>query len=80
MRSRERADAVIHDPQQAAEQVLRFIEERAIISSSGKKIPTEIHTFCVHGDEPTAVPVMQAVRSALHSAGIDVVPLPALLD
>lgn len=79
MRSRERADAVIHDPRRAAEQVLRFIEEKAIISSSGKRIPAEIHTFCVHGDEPTAVPVMQAVRSALQGAGIDVVPLPVLL-
>ena len=79
MASRERADAVIRDPQQAADQVLRFIEERAIVSTSGRKIPGEIHTFCVHGDEPTAVPVMQAVRAALDAAGIAVVPLPALL-
>ncbi|WP_018262277.1 LamB/YcsF family protein [Methylobacterium sp. WSM2598] len=79
MRSRERPDAVIHDPRQAADQVLRFIAEKAIISQSGRKIPARIDTFCVHGDEPTAVPVMRAVRAALDAAGIAVVPLPALL-
>ena len=79
MASRERADAVIRDPQQAADQVLRFIEEKAIVSTSGRRIPGTIHTFCVHGDEPTAVPVMRAVRAALDAAGIAVVPLPALL-
>ncbi len=79
MASRDRADAVIRDPKQAADQVLRFLEEKAIVSTSGRKIPGEIHTFCVHGDEPTAVPVMRAVRAALDAAGIAVVPLPALL-
>ena len=79
MASRDREDALIRDPQRAAEQVLRFIDEKAIVSTSGKKIPCEIHMFCVDGDEPTAVPVMQAVRAALAAAGIAVVPLPVLL-
>ena len=78
MASRERADAVIRDPAKAAEQVLRFISERALVSTSGKRIPAEIQTFCVHGDEPTAVPVMHAVRAALRQAGIAVVSLPEL--
>ncbi|MGR7997737.1 LamB/YcsF family protein [Xanthobacter sp. ZOL 2024] len=78
MASRERADAVIHDPQQAVNQVLRVIEDGALLCSSGKRIPAEVHTFCVHGDEPTAVPVMRALRTALEAAGIDVVPLPQM--
>lgn len=79
MLSRERADAVIRDPARAAEQVLRIIEEGALISLSGRRIPAKVHSFCIHGDEPTAVPVMRQVRVALHGAGIDVVPLPVLL-
>jgi UPF0271 protein len=78
MASRERADAMIRDPARAAAQVVRFIEEEALVSTSGKRIPAKIQTFCVHGDEPTAVPVMQAVRAALQKAGIAVVPLPEL--
>lgn len=78
MASRERDDAVICDPAKAAEQVLRIIETGALISASGKRIPAKVHTFCIHGDEPTAVPVMRAVREALDAAGISVVPLPEL--
>jgi UPF0271 protein len=79
MASRERDDAVITDPEQAARQVLSIIEEKALISTSGKRIPAEIHTFCIHGDEPTAVDVMQVVRARLSEAGVEVVPLPVLL-
>jgi UPF0271 protein len=79
MASRERDDAVITDPEQAARQVLSIIEEKALISTSGKRIPAEIHTFCIHGDEPTAVDVMRVVRARLSEAGVEVVPLPVLL-
>jgi UPF0271 protein len=78
MLSRERDDAMIHDPADAARQVLGIVQDRAITSVTGRKVPAEVHTFCVHGDEPTAVPVMRAVRAELAKAGIDVVPLPAL--
>ncbi len=80
MASRERDDAVIRDPEQAARQVLDIIQNKALISTSGKRIPAEIHTFCIHGDEPTAVDVMRVVRSRLAEAGVEVVPLPALLS
>ncbi|QEL25113.1 5-oxoprolinase subunit PxpA [Bosea sp. F3-2] len=79
MASRERDDAVIHDPEQAARQVLSIIEEKALISTSGKRIPAEVHTFCIHGDEPTAVGVMTVLRERLAQAGVEVVPLPRLL-
>jgi UPF0271 protein len=75
MTSRRFGDAMIHDSNQAIRQVLSFIEERAIISKNGKKIPTRIHTFCTHGDEETGVAVSSAVRQALEQHGIKVVPL-----
>jgi 5-oxoprolinase (ATP-hydrolysing) subunit A len=78
MLSRERDDAVIHDPEVAAQQVVGIVQEGAITSIAGKKIAADVHTFCIHGDEPTAVPVMRAVRAALKSAGIEIVPLPAM--
>ncbi len=79
MLSRQRSDSVIRDPEQALSHVMRILEEGALISIDGKKIPAEIHTFCVHGDEPTAVPVATRVREGLAEAGIAVVPLPVLL-
>jgi hypothetical protein len=50
--------SLIKDTQRDARQVLQFIEEQALGSASGKRIPARIDTFCVHGDKPTAVPVM----------------------
>lgn len=79
MLSRDRDDAVITDGQEAANQVLRFIVDRAIHSISGKRIPADIDTFCVHGDEPTAVAIMREVRSTLEREGIEIVTLPRML-
>lgn len=78
MLSRERDDAVISDPAQAVDHVLGIVENDEITSVSGKKIPACVETFCVHGDEPTAVDVTQAVRGALLNAGYEIVPLPQL--
>jgi 5-oxoprolinase (ATP-hydrolysing) subunit A len=78
MTSRKFGDAMIKDPQQAIKQVLSFIEERAVISKTGKKFPTRIHTFCCHGDEPTGVAVVSAVREALQKNGIKLLTLPEM--
>ncbi len=78
MTSRKLPDAMIHDPEQAIKQVLSFIEEGAIISKSGKKFPTRIHTFCCHGDEPTGVAAVSAVRQALEKNGIKLATLPEM--
>jgi UPF0271 protein len=78
MSSRREADAVIKDADAAIRQVTSFIESRALISRSGKRIPTRIDTFCTHGDEPTGVAVAGAVRAALEKQGMNVVPLTEL--
>ena len=78
MTSRKYPDAMIHDAGQAIKQVLSFINEGAIISKNGKKIPARIHTFCCHGDEATGVGVISAVREALEKSGIRIVPLPEM--
>src|SRR3712207_8019531 len=55
--------SVIHDPAAALRQVISFVEEQAIVTRSGKRIPTPIHTFCTHGDEGPAIAL---VRSEEH--------------
>jgi UPF0271 protein len=78
MTSRREPGSVIHDPEQALQQVISFVEEQAIITRSGKRIPTPIHTFCTHGDEGTAVGLISKVRQALEARDIEVVTLPGL--
>lgn len=76
MTPRTEPHAVIHDADAAARQVLAFIEEQAIITPSGKRLPSAIRTFCTHGDEPTALALASKVRAELERQGIRVVPLP----
>jgi UPF0271 protein len=45
------------DPAKARDQVLRIVQAREVVTISGKVIPVEADTICLHGDEPTAVAV-----------------------
>jgi UPF0271 protein len=76
--SRQVEGALITDPELAVKQVLSFLDAGAIVTASGKRIPTRIDTFCAHGDEPSGVAVMSAVRRALEARGVTIVPLPQM--
>ena len=69
---RSKPGAVIHEAKKAAERMVGMVRAGAIISESGKRIPTRIDTICLHGDTPEAVSIGQAVRAALIDAGIRV--------
>jgi UPF0271 protein len=73
--SRKIPGSVIHDPEAATKQVIEMVVNRTIVSRNGKRIPCDVHTLCVHGDEPTGVAVAIAVRKGLEGAGVKVVPL-----
>lgn len=72
--SRKNPGAVLHDPEAAAERVLRMVQDRAIVTMTGKRIPVGIDTICVHGDEPTAVAMAKAVRARLEANGVTIAP------
>ena len=61
---------MIKDPAAAVAHVRRMVDEQAIYSTSGKRIPCQVDSICVHGDGPTAVTVSKAVRDGLEAAGI----------
>src|SRR5260370_29674100 len=73
---RKDANSMIKDAAQAVSHVRRMVDEQAIYSTSGKRIPCQVDSICVHGDGPTAVTVSKAVREGLEAAGIRLVPLP----
>ncbi|MDA1310133.1 MAG: 5-oxoprolinase subunit PxpA, partial [Proteobacteria bacterium] len=78
MTSRKFSNAMIRDPAEAAEQVRRMVRDGVIISTSGKEMPVNAQTICIHGDEPTGPAVAKAVRAALEAEGIEIVTLPAM--
>ncbi|MEO0618669.1 MAG: 5-oxoprolinase subunit PxpA [Pseudomonadota bacterium] len=69
--------AMIHDPDAAAANVLAMIEQQAITSINGVKIPVAIDTVCVHGDAPTAVAMARHLRRKLEDAGVTITKLSA---
>ena len=69
---RSKPGAVIHDAAHAAKRIVAMVEAGAIITETGKHIPSRIDTICVHGDNAEAVALSGAVRSGLEAAGIAV--------
>lgn len=75
--SRKRPDAVIADPQMAAERAVRMVVEGKVTTVEGDDVDIQAETICVHGDTPGALEIVRAVRRALEAEGIEVAPLGA---
>jgi UPF0271 protein len=67
------AGAFIDAPEEAAERSRRMVEEEAIITASGRRLPTPVGSICVHSDGARAVETARAVRDRLAAANIEVV-------
>ncbi|MBY0382337.1 MAG: LamB/YcsF family protein [Xanthobacteraceae bacterium] len=72
--SRRKNGAVLHDPALVAGRALKMIEDQAIFSVDGKRIPTRIDTICVHGDTPGAVAIAKTLRATLERNGVKILP------
>ena len=64
--------AVLHDPDIVSRRILAMLEAEAIITETGKHLPTRIDTICLHGDTHSAVELARDLRSELEAAGVDV--------
>ena len=62
--------AMVYDPVEAGQRMARMVTQGAIITASGKALPTAIDTICLHGDGPEALAIARAVRAHLHEAGV----------
>jgi len=74
---RRHPDALIHDPDEAADQVLSLLQQGHLRARDGQSVAMTADTLCVHGDSPTALALVQRIRQALARAGIAVRPLGA---
>jgi UPF0271 protein len=72
--SRRLEGAVISDPDNAAERVIRLVQEGTIKTISGKNLQLDARTVCVHGDSPTAIAVAESIRTRLENEGIQIRP------
>lgn len=75
---RSQPGAVLHDPQAAADRLLRFLETGQMPVAGADPIPLAAHSVCVHGDNPAAVAMARLIRDRLAAAGVTLSPfLPA---
>ena len=47
-----------------------MVEEQAVTSVNGKRIPMQFDTICVHGDNPSATAIARDVREGLVAQGV----------
>lgn len=66
--------AMIADADEAAARVAAMVKAGAIITRSGRLLPTEIASICVHGDSAHAVETARRVRRRLEDEGIAIAP------
>ena len=67
---RTRPDALLRDPNEAAERVLRMLREGKVRSVEGRDVDVRGETICLHGDTPGAVEFAHELRSHLEHEGV----------
>ncbi len=75
LRSRKLPGAVIHDPKEAAERVVKIARDGVVTAYTGEEIALHVDTLCVHGDNLAAVEIVKTIRQKLEEAGIQVSPM-----
>ncbi len=73
--SRSKPNALITDPVIAKKHVIKMVKNQSLNCFSGKQIPCEIDSVCVHGDGNSAVTTAIEIKNGLIEAGVTLRPL-----
>jgi len=63
--SRKKPNALITDPEQAKKHVLNMVRNQALNCLSGKQIPCEIDSVCIHGDNESSLLTAKSIKDNL---------------
>ena len=73
--SRAKDHALITDPNMAKKHVLTMVKNQALNCFSGKQIPCEIDSVCIHGDNESSLATAKSIKENLLSNGLILKPL-----
>jgi UPF0271 protein len=73
--SRIKPNALIIDPEKAKKHVLRMVENQSLNCHSGKQIPCEIDSVCIHGDNMSSLATAKSIKNNLVENGLALKPL-----
>jgi len=73
--SRSKSNAIISDPEIAKKHVLEMINSQSLNCMSGKKIPCQIDSICIHGDNKSSLNTAKIIKKNLIENGLNLLPL-----
>jgi len=73
--SRKKSNALITDPNLCKQHVLKMVQNQAINCFSGKQIPCEIDSVCIHGDNESSLATAKSIKDNLFLNKLDLKPL-----
>ncbi len=73
--SRKKDSALIMDPDLCKKHVLKMVKNQALNCLSGKQIPCEIDSICIHGDNKSSLATAVSIRDNLISNNLELKPL-----
>ena len=68
--SRSKPNALITDPEVAKNHIIKMVKTQALNCFSGKQIPCDIDSVCVHGDGKSAVNTAREIKDGLVKTGV----------
>jgi 5-oxoprolinase (ATP-hydrolysing) subunit A len=71
LRARRHPDALLTDPDEAADQALRLARDAEVVAVGGAVVAVRASTLCLHGDTPGAARIAAAVAARLRAAGVE---------
>ena len=69
--SRKKPHALITDPEQAKKHVLKMVKTQSLNCHSGKQIPCEIDSVCIHGDNLSSLATAKSIKNNLVENGLE---------
>ena len=76
--SRSKPNALITDPEVAKNHVIKMVKNQSLNCFSGKQVPCDIDSVCVHGDGKNAVLTASKIKDGLINSGVTLRPLDKL--
>ncbi|MDI3340899.1 MAG: 5-oxoprolinase subunit PxpA [Sphaerobacter sp.] len=67
------------DPDEVASRAVRIALEKSVGTVDGTTLPMAVKTLCIHGDAPNSGAIARRVRERLEAAGVEIVPMRAML-
>lgn len=77
---RRKEGAMITDENLAIERVVRMVKEQKVTAITGKDIPIQADSVCVHGDGEKALAFVAKIRERLAEEGIEICPLEKIVE